>query len=250
MKPFVSKYEPELLIGMGVSGLVFSTVWAIKATFKASEAIRKYKEAKQIDKLTKKELFDLTWRFYVPVVGSTVLSIPCIIAGNHISGKRYAALATAYTISESALQEYQNKTLELVGPKKEQQIREEISKDKVNSTYEGGTQIIITGNGDSLFYEPLSGRYFKSNWNDISKAANELNAKSLSDICGHITLNEWFEKLGLEPIDVGDDIGWELLGGTASLIDISMSSHVTKDNIPCGAISYRRRPEPIKNSLY
>lgn len=251
LKPFLIRHEPEVLMAMGISGMIFSTVWAVKATVKAAKVVHDYKESKQIDKVTKKELVSMTWKYYIPVVGSMLLSVPCIIAGNQVGNKRYAALAAAYTISETALQEYKDKTLEIVGDKKEQQIREAISKDKVASTYEGGTQIIMTGNGESLFYEPISGRYFKSNWNDINKAANDLNAKALSDPCGHTTLNEWFEKLGLEPTSIGEDIGWELLGGfKSSMIDISISSHLTKDNIPCGAIEYRRQPSLLKNSLY
>lgn len=250
IKPFMSKYEPEILMGMGISGLIFSTVWAVRATFKASKAIKDYKDSKQIDKVTPKEAFKLTWKFYWPVAASTVLSVPCIIAGNRVSSKRYAALATAYTISEAALQEYQDTTREIVGDKKAKQIQESIDDKKVDETYKGGNQIIITGNGESLFFEPLSGRYFKGNWNDISKAANELNADALSNMSGQITLNEWFNKLGLEDTDIGDTLGWELNSDPHNLIDIEISSHITKDNIPCGSISYKIQPKLLKWSAY
>lgn len=250
VKPFVVKHEPEILMAMGISGLIFSTVWAIRATFKASNAIRDYKESKQIDKITPKEAFKLTWKFYWPVAASTALSVPCIIAGNRVSSKRYAALATAYTISEAALQEYQDTTREIVGEKKAKQIQESVDAKKLEETYKGGNQIILTGNGESLFFEPLSGRYFKSNWNDISKAANELNASALGDMAGQITLNDWFRRLGLEDTEIGDEIGWDLNGNPNNLIDIEISSHITKDNIPCGSISYRKNPNKLKWSTY
>lgn len=125
VKPFVTKHEPEILMGMGISGLIFSTVWAIRATFKASKAIRDYKESKQIEKITPKETFKLTWKYYWPVAASTLLSVPCIIAGNRVSSKRYAALATAYTISEAALQEYQDTTREIVGEKKQNKFKKQ-----------------------------------------------------------------------------------------------------------------------------
>lgn len=244
IKPFVTKHEPEILMGMGISGLIFSTVWAVRATFKASKAIRDFKESKQIEKITPKEAFKLTWRYYWPVVASTVLSVPCIIAGNRVSSKRYAALATAYTISEAALQEYQDTTREIVGEKKAKQIQEAVDEKKLNTTYQGGNQIIMTGNGESIFYEPLSGRYFKSNWNEISKAANELNAEALGSMSGQITLNSWFSRLGLEDTDLGDQMGWDLAGDPNNLIKIDISSHISpKDNIPVGSISYKRQPE-------
>lgn len=250
IKPFVVKHEPEILMGMGISGLIFSTIWAIRATFKASEAIRNYKESKQIEKITPKETFKLTWRYYWPVAASTLLSVPCIIAGNRVSNKRYAALATVYTISEAALQEYQDTTREIVGDKKAKQIQESVDAKKIEDTYKGKNQIILTGNGESLFFEPLSGRYFKSNWNDISKAANELNAEALSNMSGQITLNEWFGRLGLEDTEIGDTMGWELDNSPNNLINVEISSHITKDNIPCGAISYRVQPVLLKWSCY
>lgn len=250
IKPFVNKHEPEILMGMGISGLIFSTVWAVKATVKATRAVINYKDSKNIDKVTKKEVIKLTWRYYWPVVASTAISIPLIIAGNRVSNKRYAALAAAYSISETALLEYQEKTRDLLGEKKAREIQESIDSDKINKTYTGTNQIIMTGNGESLFYEPLSGRYFKSNWNDIAKAANELNAQALSELVSQITLNEWFDRLGLEDTEVGDIMGWELDGKPYNLIDISISSHITKDNIPCGAISYRRTPTKLKTSIY
>lgn len=242
IKPFMTKHEPELLMAMGISGLVFSTVWGIKSTFKAAKIINNYKETYGKDKIDVKEAIKLTWKSYLPVVVSTAVSIPCIIASNRVSTKRYTALATAYTISETALQEYQEKTKEIAGEKQAQKISESVSKDQIDKTYSGTNQIIMTGNGESLFYEPLSGRYFKSSWNEIQKKANELNSEAMHNMSGVTTLNDWYDKLGLEQTDVGDTLGWDMTYNTTSMIDISISSHVTKDNIPCGAIYYNKRP--------
>ena len=68
---------------------------------------------------------------------------------------------------------------------------------------------------------------------------------------GQITLNEWCDRLGLEGVDIGDDMGWELNGNPGNLIDVEISSHIVpKDNVPCGAISYRRPATKLKNTLY
>ena len=106
VKPFIAKHEPEILMGMGISGLIFSTAWAIRATIKATKEVENYKNSKNIDKITFKEGFKLTWKYYWPVAASIIVSVPCIIAGNRVSNRKYAALAAAYTISETALQEY------------------------------------------------------------------------------------------------------------------------------------------------
>lgn len=247
IKPFVSKHEPEILMSMGIGGMIFSLAWGIKASFKAARAIDKYKETYGKDKLTAKETIKLTWKLYLPTVLSVVASVPCVIMSNKVSNKRYAAIATAYTISEAALQEYKDKTKEIIGEKKTKQIEESISDDRVTKTYSGGNQVILTGNGDSLFYEPLSGRYFKSNWNDILKAANELNSEAITNMSGQTTLNDWFQKIGLETTEIGETLGWNLMNNSSNLIDISISSHITKDNVPCGAIYYNRQPVALIN---
>lgn len=247
IKPFVSKHEPEILMSMGIGGMIFSLAWGIKASFKAARAIDKYKETYGKDKLTAKETIKLTWKLYLPTVLSVAASVPCVIMSNKVSNKRYAAIATAYTISEAALQEYKDKTKEIIGEKKTKQIEESISDDRVTKTYSGGNQVILTGNGDSLFYEPLSGRYFKSNWNDILKAANELNSEAITNMSGQTTLNDWFQKIGLETTEIGETLGWNLMNNPSNLIDISISSHITKDNVPCGAIYYNRQPVALIN---
>lgn len=242
IKPFMAKYEPEILMSMGLAGMLFSVVWSVKATVKATHLVDAKKSDLNTDKLPFKELVKTTWKCYIPVAVGVVGSVPCIIAGNRVSGKRNAALAAAYTISETALQEYREKTKEIVGEKKEKEIIETVSKEKVEKSY-GKSPVLITGDGDSLFYEPISGRYFKSNWNKILKAANELNAEAIGGE-DTIRLSDWFNRLGLENTYISDSLGWSVYNnGVTGLIDIDINSTLTPDNVPCGAIYYRREPK-------
>jgi len=247
VKPFIAKYEPEILMGMGISGMIFSTIWAIKATKVATHRLDVMRrEFNHERKLTTSEVVKATWKLYLPVVISTAISIPCIIAGNRVSNKRNMALAAAYTISETALQEYQDKTKEIVGDKKYEKIQESISSDNVQRTYKDGvSNITMIGDGESLFFEPLSGRYFKTNWNRISKAANELNARALGDMSGVITIGDWYDILGLESTALDDSLGWTIADGKQGIIDISIDSVLTPDNQPCGSIRYNTVPKKI-----
>ena len=247
VKPFVTKHQPEILMAMGLSGMIFSVVWGIKSTIIATRIIDAEKLKRDVDKLPLGDIFKLTWKLYLPVVLSTIISVPCIVAGNSVSTKRNAALAAAYTLSETALQEYQEKTKEIVGEKKEKDIREAVSSDLISSNYKNSSQVLITGDGEALFYEPLSGRYFKSNWNKILKAANEINASAMGDISGRISLTEWFDSIGLDGTGLSDDIGWDTTDGKFGIIDIRINSSLTPDNIPCGAIDYVNRPKPFRD---
>jgi len=243
VKPFVAKHEPELLMVMGISGMIFSVAWGIKATGKAIRKIDLRKQELNKDKLTTREVIQTTWKLYLPVVISTAASIPCIVAGNRVSNKRNMALAAAYTMTETALQEYQDKTKEILGEKKYEKLQEQVSEEKVRNTYqEGMKNVTLIGDGESLFYEPLSGRYFKTNWNRISKAANELNADALGSMSGEITLSEWYDILGLPDTELSDERGWTIANGKQGIIDISIDSVISPDNQPCGAIRYNTMP--------
>ena len=86
-------------------------------------------------------------------------------------------LAGAYKLSESALLEYRNKVVEVVGEEKEKEIRDSIAKDRV----EDRPVITCLGKDDYLCYDMLSGRYFKSDIDKIQKAVNDMNYKLLND---------------------------------------------------------------------
>lgn len=245
IKPFIVKHEPELLLAMGVSGLIFSTIWAIKATFKASKKIDIRKEELGVDKLTPKETFLQVWKDYLPVAVSIAVSVPCIIASNRISTKRNAALAAAYTLSETALQSYQEKTKEVVGEKKEKEIQEAVSKDIIAKSDQSKANIVLNDDSESIFYEPISGRYFKTSWNHILRAANELNATAIGEVAGDITLTDWFYELGLDKTNISDNMGWTVTGGKSNMLSVEINSALTKDNKPCGAIYYRVLPKAL-----
>ena len=244
---FRVKHEPEILMGVGIAGLLFSTVWAVKATVKATKICEKKKVEENKEHLTFKEVFKATWKLYLPVAIGAVVSVPCIIAGNRISTKRTAVMAAAYTLSKTALDEYQNKTKELIGEKKEKEIRDEVVKDKAKEIE--SKEIILSSDGDQLFLEPLTGRYFKSNWNAIQKACNDLNEKALGGSSGAYSLDDWFECLGLESTEIGQILGWSTpyYGNSHGLMRIHMTTSKTKDNKPCGAICYDVEPYDIRN---
>ena len=57
-----------------------------------------------------------------------------------------------------------------------------------------------------LFYDDFSGRIFESTIEKVQEAEYNLN-RDLS-MQGYATLNQFYDYLGLVPIDGGDDLGW------------------------------------------
>ena len=237
----VIKHGPEILTGIGVAGMITSTVLAVKATPKALKLIDEKKKELDVEKLPPVETVKATWKCYIPAAISGAASVTCIIGASSVSAKRNAALATAYALSETALTEYRSKVVETLGEKKDEAVMHAVAKDKIEKTPIDKQHIIFTNNGETLFLDILSGRHFKSDINKVQQAVNSFNESLLKDDC--LPLNEFYYYLGLPETKLGESMGWNIEGG---LIDIYRTPHLIEINgedVPCIAINYRVPPK-------
>lgn len=232
-----TKHSPEILTGIGITGMIATTVMAVRATPKALLLVEDKKKEVKEDKLTPIETVKAVWICYIPAVITGTVSIACLIGANSVNARRNAALATAYTLSESALKEYQEKVVETIGEKKEQSVRDAIAKDKLEQNPVVNREVIITKKGDTLCFDVVSGRYFKSDIEGLKKAVNELNRRMRDEM--YISLNEFYYEIGLERISIGDDLGWNIDNG---YIEPSFSSQLSDDGTPCLVIGYSVEP--------
>lgn len=233
------KHSPEILTGLGVAGMISAVVTAVTATPKALELIEKKKEQLQAEKLTVKETVKAAWKYYIPTATMCTVSAVCIICANSVSSKRNAALATAYKLSETALKEYRDKVVEVIGEKKEQTVRDSIAKDKIDRDPVSAKEIVITNCGEALCYDVLSGRYFRSDIEKIKKAVNELNKRMMSE--NYISLNEFYYEIGLNDIELGNMLGWDIVKD--GFIDLNFSSQLADDGTPCLVIGHFNAPK-------
>ena len=238
-KIFVNKHSSEILIGLGTAGMVTTTFLAVKATPKALQLIEQAKKEEHKDKLTPIETIKATWKCYIPAAATGVSSIACIIGGTSKNLKRNAALATAYKLSETAFTEYREKVTETLGEKKEKAVREKVDKARIEKNPVSKNEVIMTDRGNALCYDPISGRHFKTDIDRIKRAENYLNKKMLSDPFGYISLNEFYEEIGLQTTTTGDDLGWNLSKG---LIDMDFSSQIADNGEPELVLDYRVAP--------
>ena len=237
-KKTISNHSPEILTGLGIAGFITTTVMAVKATPKAMWLIEEEKDTLEKDRLTVVETVKVAWKPYIPAAITGVSSVACIIGASSVNYKRNAALATAYQVSRAALSEYKEKVVETIGEKKEKQIRDKVAKDKIEKHPASKTEVIITDNGNVLCYDPLSGRYFNSSIEYIRKVVNDLNFRMIGGEM-YISLNEFYNEIGLSDIKRGDDIGWNISRGQ---IEVSFSSQLSDDGKPCIVIDYMVDP--------
>ena len=97
------KHSPEILTGLGIVGMITTTVLAVKATPKALTLIDVAENEKR-DELTPMETVKATWKCYIPAAVTGVTSIACLVGASSVNTRRNAALAAA-SVAESAASE-------------------------------------------------------------------------------------------------------------------------------------------------
>ena len=233
---FLSKHSPEILVGIGVTGMVTSTVLAVKATPKALILLEQAKEDKG-DALTTIETIKVAWKPYIPAALLSVASISCIIGASAVNTKRNTALATAYAISERSLLTYRDKVIETIGEKKEKEIKDKVAQDAVDNKPVSNSQVIITTKGNTLCMDSISRRYFRSDLDNVKKIVNELNREMLTQ--NYVSLNEFYYALGLDGIKSGSRLGWNVSDG---FIELRYSTCLAENDEPCIVIDFDNEP--------
>lgn len=237
-KTAISKHSPEILTAIGVVGMVSTTVMAVKATPKALSLLEEMKKEEKKEELTPVETVKATWKCYVPAAVTGVVSTACLIGASAVNAKRNAALATAYTLTETAFKEYKDKVVETIGEKKEQVVRDKVAKERVEKNPVQNREVIITGKGNVLCYDATNDKYFRSDIEKIRKAVNDINYRLNVEM--YMSLNDFYYELGLKPTKLGDDLGWNINDG---LIEVNFSSQLTEDGEPCLVMDYQVAPK-------
>lgn len=233
----LQKHSPEILTGIGIAGMITTTVLAVRATPKALLLIEEKKTEEDVDKLKPVEVVRTTWTCYIPATVTGALSIACLVGASSVSLKRNTALATAYSLSESALKTYQEKVIETIGEKKEKEIRDEIAKGQLKKDPLVNKEVIVTGKGETLCYDTISGRYFKCDIEKIRRVEAMLNKELYSSM--YVSLNDFYYEIGLRSTELGDELGWNTDMGP---INFDFSSQLAEDDTPCLVINYHIAP--------
>lgn len=216
------KRSPTLLLGAGILGFVTATVMAARAAPKANRALDQQED----------EYFDLYFPenevpliekvkvaapHYLPTVGLMLVSTGLLLSSNRIVRKRYTSLLALYTITERALSEWEASTAENVTPKKLDKIRERVLAPTADPP-EGEDEFV---DGRSVYYDQWSGRYFWAPSVDtIRRAIAEINLRLVKE--DFVPLNDFYYALGMDPVEMGDDIGWSVNGEEAEVYFDSM----------------------------
>ena len=243
VKGQVQKHSPEILMGVGVVGVVTSTVMACKATMKLNDILEESKETrdkiKEVENNPKYEdkyspadaKKDLTINYvqtgmkvaklYAPAVLLGGASLGCLLASNDILRKRNAALSAAYMTVDKSFKEYRNRVTERFGEEVEKEIRYGIKAEQIETTVvdEDGNETTVTETVKTMdpnlysdyarFFDAAS-PYWQNDpeYNLMFLKAQQQYANDLLRAKGRLFLNDVYDMLGIEKTKAGQVVGW------------------------------------------
>ena len=242
-KNMVEKHSPEILAGVGVVGVVASTVMACKATMKLNDILEESKETrdkiKEVESNPRYEAEyshedakkDLTINYtqtamkiaklYAPAVILGSASLGCLLASNDILRKRNAALSAAYMTVDKSFKEYRQRVVDRFGEEVEKEIRYNIKAEEVTSTVvtEDGSETTVTETVKTMdpnlysdyakFFDEASPYWQKDpEYNLMFLKSQQQYATDLLRARGRLFLNEVYDMLGIEKTKAGQIVGW------------------------------------------
>lgn len=243
----VGDNSPLILTALGVTGALTTAYLTGAASFRAARYIRYEEESRSVEldggELPTRDKAELVWKLYIPAAATATVTVAAIFYANRIGTRRAAAVATLYSVSERAFDEYKKKVIERVGVKKEQSYRDEIAQDRVTKNPPNSREIIITGNGEVLCHESFTGRYFHSDMETLRKAQNDINYEVMNS--SYASLSDFYNLVGLPQTSYSDEVGWN----ADKLLELQFSATLSEDGRPCISLEFVVAPVRHYNRL-
>lgn len=234
----LKRNSPALCSCAAVAGVIATAVLAVRATTKANRLLQEAADEKGED-LTTLETVKIAVPAYLPAALVGVSTISCIIGANLLNKRQQASMASAYAMLNQTYQRYRKAAGAVYGEDADAKINAEIAKEM----YVDGDGLIYDPSMDRksdkiLFFDSNSQRYFQATIPAVLNAMYHLNRNLV--LRGDASLNEFFEFLGLDKIEGGDEIGWssdKLIEDGLMWLDFENLHTQLDDGLECCIIS-------------
>lgn len=241
----ITANSPVLLVGTAVAGVVSTGVLAARGGYKArgiiDEAEGRYRDVPTDQELTTVEKAQLTWPQYAVPAVTGASAIASVVGVHTIHSKRHAALAGLYAVTAGKMDDMRDKAEELLGSKKTQAFNDALGQKAVDNNPIINHEVIVLPGGSELMHDDWSGRWFMGSVPIIEKAMYEVNL--LLTEGQEVSLNEYYDHVGLDPIPMGTSFGWS----AGNKIEPRFGAVSTNEKEPRGAVSVSFRNEPKEN---
>lgn len=254
--------SPEILLTIGVVGIVGATVLACRATLKVHTVIEKKDEdlkkiAEVCEKIAAGEIEESQYtkedqskdlikvyaqtgvgfvKLYGPAFTLGVVSIALIVGSHKILKTRNIALMGAYQALEKGFAAYRKRVVEEYGENKDYMFKNGLKSETVVETEidENGKShkvkkeklVVEDPNGLSIyarFFDDSSSEWQKNNdYNLMFLRAQQNYFNDLLKVRGHVFLNEIYDNLGMKRSQAGAIVGWVIGEGRDNFIDFGI----------------------------
>ena len=231
----VVKHSPEILMGIGITGVITSTVLACRSTLKVKdiledkdtnmnnvkEVLAEGREDYTEEDARKDKTIIMTttairiMKLYAPSVIIGAGSIACLLESHNVMRNRNAGLAAALAATTESFKQYRERVTAKYGDEVDKEMRYGIKKEKKEKDGKKTKEEITVGCDE----KELSGyaRYFNENninWTDdpqynmmfLRQNQNWANDKLISQ--GYLYLNDVYDALGFPKTKAGQVVGW------------------------------------------
>lgn len=230
---FALENSPTILSGVAVIGAITTSVLAAKAGYSSACRVRDEEDART-EILDNREKVELVWKEFIPPAVVGTITLVAIIGANRIGTRRAAALAAAFAVSEKMAEEYRAKVIEHMGTKKEEMVRSDVARDRIQRVE--GLETIVLGDSQIIFYDSWSDRAFPATIAQVEAAVNRVNYEINQSWA--VSLSEFYDYLGLNKTAVSDDYGWN----TDEQLDPYYTACLLPDGRPAREIRYNIQP--------
>ena len=241
-KFFIFKHSPEILTGISILGVATTTVLTINATSHATQILNDLREQNpeiSQDEFRKKAIKPLVCE-YAPVLICAGATITCIVCANIIQSKRLAALASSYVLTNTKFDEYKEAVAAKLGNKKADELKGTLNEKLLSKNPPEEQKIVVLEDGsDTLIYDANSGRYFRSSIERLRRIEADMNRLLLAD--DWVSMNDIYEQLKLDPIDLGNLMGFDTANGDTIIFDFGAT--ITDDEKPCIVLNINPHPK-------
>lgn len=238
---FLAKNNTTIMTALGVVGTIGVAVVASKDTIKARDAMIEYDmEHENEDRPEKEELIarvKIVAPCYIPTALVTAATIAAIVGAHTASKAKITAYSGAYAMAQEAARMYRSSVEEVVSDKDKRAIDSKMANKTAVAIQERDKSTIVVGTGKVLCFDTNSGRQFQSDMETLRKAQNDINFEILSN--DWASLNSFYERIGLPPIELGEELGW--IAG--SKVELKITSTII-GGTPALVINFDTAPQP------
>ena len=168
----IDQNRSTILVGAGILGWIGTAVLVAKEAPRAKTAIDKAQrdknETEEAGELTAIEKFKATWQYYIPSVLTGTASSAAIVYAHKLDLSKITSLLGTYQLTKGELDKLKGKIIEKDGPDKLKEYRKDVHEETLANV--DPKDIVDTGKGKTIFYEPLTDTLFYSDIWHVERA--------------------------------------------------------------------------------